>query len=240
MLPCKKFTPQIWALSKPHFWNFYRPLPCEPPFERRIRRAAAVRAAQRTRRNNRFCRAYIEIYMFFWQPISYSNFTLCCIVNDKCNSRQHYEKSYTAMYVVVCDEDLPYSTHWLHSTHWPHSTLFTVFYTLTLHSTHWHCILLYLPYFYCISLFQASVALMFTDLNLVLLLYYFIIALSRFLNLKWALCLIKSKLKVNGLRGLPRVTPKVASNSHHCFSVCFLIQASNWRLFDLPGVSGVT
>ena len=119
------------------------------------------------------------------------------------------------------------------------SILFTVFYTLTLHSTHWHCILLYLPYFYCISLFQASVALMFTDLNLVLLLYYFIIALSRFLNLKWALCLIKSKLKVNGLRGLPRVTPKVASNSHHCFSVCFLIQASNWRLFDLPGVSGV-
>ena len=76
---------------------------------------------------------------------------------------------------------------------------FTVFYTLTLHSTHWHCILLYLPYFYCISLFQASVALMFTDLNLVLLLYYFIIALSRFLNLKWALCLIKSKLQVNGL-----------------------------------------
>ena len=100
-------------------------------------------------------------------------------------------------------------------------------------------ILLYLPYFYCISLFQASVALMFTDLNLVLLLYYFIIALSRFLNLKWALCLIKSKLQVHGLRGLPRVTPKVASNSHHCFSVCLMIQTSNWRLFDLPGVSGV-
>ena len=94
LLPCKKFTPQIWALSKPHFWNFYRPLPCEPPFERRIRRAAAVRAAQRTRRNNRFCHAYIEIYMFFWQPISYSNFKLCCIVNDKCDGKQHYEKSH--------------------------------------------------------------------------------------------------------------------------------------------------
>ena len=109
-------------------------------------------------------------------------------------------------------------------------TVFLLYFTI---------ILLDLLYFYCISLFQASVALMFTDLNLVLLLYYFIIALSRFLNLKWALCLIKSKLKVNGLRGLPRVTPKVASNSHHCFSVCLMIQTSNWRLFDLPGVSGV-
>ena len=64
LLPCKKFKPQIWALSKLHFWNFYRPLPCEPPFERRIRRAAAVRAAQRTRRNNCFYHAYIEIYVF--------------------------------------------------------------------------------------------------------------------------------------------------------------------------------
>ena len=127
---------------------------------------------------------------------------------------------------------LPYFTHWLHFTHWHCILLSLPYFTHWLHSTHWHFI-------YCISLFQASVALMFTDLNLVLLLYYFIIALSRFLNLKWALCLIKSKLQVNGLRGLPRVTPKVASNSHHCFSVCFLIQASNWRLFDLPGVSGV-
>ena len=104
------------------------------------------------------------------------------------------------------------------------SILFTVFYTLTLHST-------LFTLFYCMSLFQASVALMFTDLNLVLLLYYFIIALSRFLNLKWALCLIKSKLQVNGLRGLPRVTPKVASNSHHCFSVCFLIQGQQLETF---------
>ena len=82
-------------------------------------------------------------------------------------------------------------------------------------------ILLYLLYFYCISLFQASVALMFTDLNLVLLLYYFIIALSRFLNLKWALCLIKSKLKVNGLRGLPRRHPQSGVKQPLLFSGVF-------------------
>ena len=62
---------------------------------------------------------------------------------------------------------------------------------------------------------------MFTDLNLVLLLYYFIIALSRFLNLKWALCLIKSKLKVNGLRGLPRHHPQSGVKQPLLFSGVF-------------------
>ena len=159
--------------------------------------------------------------------------------------------SWEELHRNVCDcicmtAHWPYSTHWLPSTHWLHTTLFTefytltAFYTLTLHSTFFtvfytltafYTLTLYLLYFYCISLFQASVALMFTDVNLVLLLYYFIIALSRFLNLKWALCLIKSKLQVDWLRGLPRVTPKVASNSHHCFSVCFLIQGQQLETF---------
>ena len=148
-----------------------------------------------------------------------------CLVEDKCYGTQHPEKSYTAMYVIVFV--------WLHIDRILHIDcllpidcilLYLPNFTHWLHSTHWHFI-------YCISLFQASVALMFTDLNLVLLLYYFIIALSRFLNLKWALCLVKSKLQVNGLRGLPRVTPKVASNSHHCFSVCFLIQGQQLETF---------
>ena len=144
LLPCKKFTPQIWALSKPHFWNFYRPLPCEPPFERRICRAAAVRAAQRTRRNNRFCHAYIEIYMFFWQSISYSNFKLCCIVNDKCNSRQHYEKSHIDD-IVIHTLTLIF-THW----HW-YSHIDLDIHRLTVFLLYFALILLYLLYFYCIS-----------------------------------------------------------------------------------------
>ena len=111
--------------------NFYRPLTCDLPFERRIRRAAAVRAAPR-RRNNRFCQTYIEIYMsfskfnfrefhLFCQPISYSNFKLCCLVKGKCYGTQRPEKGHTAMYVNV--------VVWLHTdcifTHWLH------FYTLT-------------------------------------------------------------------------------------------------------------
>ena len=62
---------------------------------------------------------------------------------------------------------------------------------------------------------------MFTDLNLVLLLYYFIIALSHFLKLKWALCRIKSKLKVNGLRGLPRHHPQSGVKQPLLFSGVF-------------------
>ena len=40
-------------------------------------------------------------FHFFCQPISYSNFKLCCLVKDKCYGTQHPEKSYTAMYVIV-------------------------------------------------------------------------------------------------------------------------------------------
>ena len=52
-------------------------------------------------------------FHFFCQPISYSNFKLCCLVKDKCYGTQHPEKSYTAMYVIVFvflhnDYDLPY------------------------------------------------------------------------------------------------------------------------------------
>ena len=60
----------------------------------------------------------------------------------------------------------PYFTYWLLSTHWHCILLSLPYFTHWLHSTHWHFI-------YCISLFQASVALMFTDLNLVLLLYHY-------------------------------------------------------------------
>ena len=52
-------------------------------------------------------------FHLFCQPISYSNFKLCCLVKDKCYGTQHPEKSYTAMYVIVFvflhnDYDLPY------------------------------------------------------------------------------------------------------------------------------------
>ena len=40
-------------------------------------------------------------FHFFCQPISYSNFKLCCLVKDKCYGKQHHEKSHTAMYVIV-------------------------------------------------------------------------------------------------------------------------------------------
>ena len=205
------------------------------PFERRIRRAAAARAAQRRRRNNCFCHVYIEIYMFFPPNLIFVNSIfsanqfliqiLSCAALWKTNATANNimrRATPQCMWLYLYDCTGIYR---IFTVFHKHSTLFTVF------LLYFTSILLDLPYFYCISLFQASVALMFTDLNLVLLLYYFIIALSRFLNLKWALCLIKSKLQVNGLRGLPRVTPKVASNSHHCFSLCFLIQGQQLETF---------
>ena len=118
---------------------------------------------------------------------------------------------FTVFVLYYCISQSYYFIYYIFTVFHNHTTLFTIF-------------LLYfiIPGFCCPHV---------TDLNLVLLLYYFIIALSRFLNLKWALCLIKSKLQVDWLRGLPRVTPKVASNSHHCFSVCFLIQGQQLETF---------
>ena len=78
-------------------------------------------------------------FHFFCQPISYSNFKLCCLVKDKCYGKQHHEKSHTAMYVIVfvwLHWDLPYfycvsqSFYFIYcifTVFHNHSTLFTVF-----------------------------------------------------------------------------------------------------------------
>ena len=85
-------------------------------------------------------------FHFFCQPISYSNFKLCCLVKDKCYGTQHPEKSYTAMYVIVFvwlhnDNDF---TQWLWFT-----VLLLYFYTMTK-----------IYRIVTVFLFQASVALM--------------------------------------------------------------------------------
>ena len=78
-------------------------------------------------------------FHFFCQPISYSNFKLCCLVKDKCYGKQHHEKSHTAMYVIVfvwLHWDLPYfycisqSFYFIYcifTVFHNHSTLFSVF-----------------------------------------------------------------------------------------------------------------
>ena len=145
-----KLEPQIWALQKLHFWNFYRPLPCDL-FSRGVSAVQPPYEQLRGGGINAFVTYILKYICFsskfnfrefhlFCQPISYSNFKLCCLVKGKCYGTQRPEKGHTAMYVNV--------VVWLHTdcifTHWLH------FYTLTAF-LHTDCIFTHWLHFYSIS-----------------------------------------------------------------------------------------